>query len=472
MRGDFAAHSPAPTYHVVTETSIGLHPPVVASHRLRLMIPLKHTWCARHFVLAALIIAAIPSSSVAQSATSALTLRGLLDSVSASFPAIQAAQQRIRATEASRRSAGAFSNPMASYQVENTRFPGGGSIAGIDRETMAMLTLPLEPLYQRGPRVRQANALVESARADADAVRQGLLRDAAHAFYRVARAQSRVAALEDVGRWLDTLAAYNRARVQEGVTAEADLIRTELERDRALIEASLQLADLARARAELMAFITAAPTQSSTRVVPPGQPFNIELLSVDSASRRSRPELRAARARVDAADASIAVERKMLFREVGATLGAKQMMGTTSMIAGLSVPFPLFDRNAGQVSRAIAERDAERLDLAAATRMADAQFLGAVNAIRILSVQASRLAAPNGGILVRAEQAEQIALGAYREGAVSLLQVLDATRARSEARIAYFDLVFSQHEAVIDLLFASGQDLHASLTRLNTESHP
>ena len=152
----------------------------------------------------------------------------------------------------------------------------------------------------------------------------------------------------------------------------------------------------------------------------------------------------------------------MLFRELGATIGTKQMMGTTSMIAGLSLPVPLFNQNRGEVSRATAERDAARRDFAASTGLVESEYAGAAEAVRILTEQATRLASgPDGDFLARAQQSERIALGAYREGAVSLLQVLDASRARSEARMAYYDLLFAQHEAVVDLLFASGQDIRA-----------
>ena len=36
-------------------------------------------------------------------------------------------------------------------------------------------------------------------------------------------------------------------------------------------------------------------------------------------------------------------------------------------------------------------------------------------------------------------------------------------------RVAYADLLYSQHDAVIDFLFASGQDLRASVARLTTD---
>ena len=199
-------------------------------------------------VLAALTATVwIPSPAGGQ-ANGGLTLRALLDTVAAAFPTIEASRLRVSAAEASRRTAGAFSNPMFSYQVDNASSSNGGQAPVIDREAMTMVTVPLEPLYQRGARVRQASALVQAAKADADATRQQVLRDAAHAFYRVARAEARVAAVQGLREWMDTLSAYNRSRVQEGVTAEADLIRAELERDRATIEIATQQAELCARR--------------------------------------------------------------------------------------------------------------------------------------------------------------------------------------------------------------------------------
>jgi cobalt-zinc-cadmium efflux system outer membrane protein len=157
----------------------------------------------------------------------------------------------------------------------------------------------------------------------------------------------------------------------------------------------------------------------------------------------------------------------MLLRQLGATIGTKQMMGTTSMIAGVSFPLPVFERNRGEIARATAERDAAALDLEASTRTARAQLSGAVAAARLLTERAAALtASADTGFLARAEQARRIALGAYREGAVPLIQVLDAARAWSDARMTYFDLLFAQHESILDLLYASGADLRAALTSM------
>jgi cobalt-zinc-cadmium efflux system outer membrane protein len=150
----------------------------------------------------------------------------------------------------------------------------------------------------------------------------------------------------------------------------------------------------------------------------------------------------------------------MLFRDAGATLGAKQMMGTTSMIAGLSIPFPLFDQNRGEVARATAERDVARYDLVAQERAAYADAAGAAAAARLLAERAMALGA--GGpdsFLARADEMRRITLGAYREGAVPLLQVLDAARTWGDARLTFYRTLYAQHQAALALVVATGGDL-------------
>jgi cobalt-zinc-cadmium efflux system outer membrane protein len=138
------------------------------------------------------------------------------------------------------------------------------------------------------------------------------------------------------------------------------------------------------------------------------------------------------------------------------------------MMAGLSLPLPLFDQNRGELARAQGERDAAVADLAAQERVARADVIGATEAAHVLTEQATSLATRDSAgrgaaYLARADEARAIALGAYREGAVSLLQVLDAARAWGEARIAYFRTLYAQHDAVLALIVARGDDLIAPL---------
>ncbi|HEX9563977.1 MAG TPA: TolC family protein [Gemmatimonadaceae bacterium] len=164
-------------------------------------------------------------------------------------------RKRARASRGDRTTAGTFPDPVLTYQVENARFPGSSAILGLDRETSIFATLPLEPIVQRRSRVGRADAEVRAADADFVADTRRVALDAARAWYRAALAQlSLVGALE----WRDglqQLVEYNRPRVAEGVTAEGDLIRVQVERDRAATTATLERVELLRARAELAAFL-------------------------------------------------------------------------------------------------------------------------------------------------------------------------------------------------------------------------
>jgi cobalt-zinc-cadmium efflux system outer membrane protein len=414
--------------------------------------------------------------------TRSFTLRDVLDSALARHPLAEAAQARVRAARGTRTTARSFGNPVLSYEVENAPFPGGSAMPAMPRETMATATLPLESILQRFPRSRSADAAVRAAEADARAARQQLALDASRAFFRTALAQASVAAARDLAAWLDSVVAYNRHRVEEGVAAEADLIRAELERDRAATDATLQEADLARARAELATFLDRRVSSGSGLVVaiddaPLAMPAHVETPGIDASqsdlrlSLARRPDVLAARERLSAAGVAVSTERTMIVRELGATFGAKRTAGTTSMIAGVSMPLPIFDANRGEVARATAERDAAALELAARERAASAEVVGAHEAARLLTERATLLAKGAAGrppLLARADEGRRIALGAYREGAVSLLHVIDAARAWSEARVTFYQALYAQHESIAELLAARGDDLLAELPRLAT----
>ena len=395
-----------------------------------------------------------------------VSLLQVLDSVAARYPSLEAARARIRAARGSRSTAGTLGNPILMYQVDNQPLPGRPA-PPMDRELMLTATLPLEPLYQRWSRVRGANAEIRAAEADAQADRQRIELDATRAFYRMARAQVALTAARDLTAWLDSVVAYNRTRVKEGVAAEADLIRSELERDRAAADATMQEADLARARADLSVFL--GDEQGRFSVVALDAPLAFPTTPAGS----TRPEIRAARERVAAAGAGVTTERTNLIRQLGLTVGTKRTSGTTSLIAGVSMPFPLFDQNRGAIARAAAEREAAAFDLAAQERIGRAEIAGASESARLLTDRARVLAgaAPGQGYLARADEARRIALGAYREGAVPLIQVIDAARAWGEAQLVYYQILYAQHESVVQLLVAAGVDIASTLPTL-AEARP
>ena len=168
------------------------------------------------------------------------------------------------------------------------------------------------------------------------------------------------------------------------------------------------------------------------------------------------------------------VARSTLVRDVSAMAGVKRSVGTTTVLAGVSLPLPLVDQNRGEFARARADRDVASFELAASERRVHAELIGATEAVRLLTARVRVLRGPGDTAspgervryLARADEARLIALGAYREGAVPLLSVLDAARTWGEARMTYYRILYAQHESVVALLAAEGRDLFSEVPAL------
>lgn len=401
------------------------------------------------------------STAVAQTPAE-VGLHAALQRAVAQHPLVEAARARVAGARGARRTARALPNPVLTYWVENLGGPGRGTPNALDRETQVFGTLPLEPLFQRWPRMRGADQDVRAADAELVRARQMVALDAARAFHRVAAAQIAVDAAEDIRSRLAELVTFNQARVEEGVTAEADFIRTWVERDRVAASVTLERVELARARAELATYLGMGLTAfggDSLRVVVEdtavggGEASLRPLAELVSQARKARPDLAAARARAAAARAEVGFQRALTVRQIGATVGAKRTAGATSVLVGVSLPIPLFDRNRGEVQRAASERTAAEQELEWSERQAEADVAAAYEAARLLTDQARRL---RGGFLERAEESRRIALAAYQEGAVSLLQALDASRTLADARVTYYRTLFAQRQSVLELQAAIG----------------
>ena len=434
-------------------------------------------------VAVASAIALLPVDTFSQGAASTNQLR--LDDVLAAaviqHPLVDAARSRLDAAYGTRRTAGVLPNPVFTYWLENATFPGQRPKTPLDTETQLYATLPLEFLYQRGSRTRAASAGVDAATAELAGARQQVARDAARAFFRVAAAQVAVDGADDLRSHLMSLVTYNQHRVREGKAAEADLIRTQVEMDRAEANAALALVELARARAALAPYIAStaraavgapnasrdsAPAPLDSRF-PDSMRVDVDdvaasnsaaplapLANVLATAMLARPDVVAARARVAGAHADATYQRAQTVRQAGLTFGSKRTLGVTSMIASLNIPFPLFDQNRGEIQRATALERAAQSELAWTERLAASEIRSAYAAARALSEQAARL---RGSMLSRADSSRQIAIAAYAEGAVPLLQVIDASRTLSDARQSYYQLMFAQRESLLELRAASGE---------------
>lgn len=392
------------------------------------------------------------------------TLDEVIERAIAEHPSVQAAEARVDAARGARRTAGTWPNPTATYWVEQGATGAGATSAAspvvdFTRETQTYFAFPLEPLFQRGPRVQRADEVVKTAQADVQAARRQVTMDAARLFFRIALAQASLEAAQENRTALDQLVVYNRARVSQGVVAEVDLMRAQVELDRTASSITLSQVELIRSQAELWAFLglpADAPVGFAVTMPGPASVGGLAALAEYVArAREQRAEVAAARARAAAATADIAYQRRQGVRQVGATIGFKRTLGENTFLGGLTVPIPLFDQNRGEVQRATADSLAAQKELALAERTVAAEVRGAYAAAQQLSAQVANL---GGGLVDRAREADRITLAAYQQGAATLLQVIDTARALSDTRLTYSRLVLAQRQSVLELALSVGNE--------------
>jgi len=423
-------------------------------------------------------LAVTGSAVVAQAPASPTTLRtpwtleDVLAAALTQHPVIEAARARVDAARGSRRTAETLPNPIATYAVEDTSFPGQGPTTRLEAERSAYVTFPLEALFQRRPRIDRADEGIRAADAELATAERHTAREVARTFYRVALGQVAVVAAEENRAAVERLVEYLRVRVAEGASPEADLIRAEVERDQTATEVTLADVDLVRARSDLQPFLgSPSPPLDALRVtVDEPSLAGAPLAPIEQFTQHGslRPELVSARAKVGAAQAAVAYERRLVIREAGASFGLKQTSGVNSMIAGLSVSVPIFDRNRGEIDRTTAERLAAERELVWIERVVTAEVTGTYEVARRLSVRVAEL---QRTFLSRAEESSRITSAAYQDGAATLLQALDASRTLAAARLSYSRAVFAQRESLFELMIAAGYDPKTPITtRLDSET--
>ena len=407
------------------------------------------------------------------------TFDDVITTAIARHPLTEAARSRVLAARGERLTSTAFPNPVGTFWVDNTNSGGQLPIATV-REISIYATLPLEPLFERGARIRRADAGVRAADAAFAAAGRQVAVDAAHAFFRQALAQASVAAAEETRAGLKNLVAYNESRVREGAAPGVDLIRAKVELDRAATDVVFAEVDLARSRAELWAFLgnEGSMPASFHLTIPSASPAGISLPPAQDLVKEAlerRPDLIRARARVAEAAADVAYQRKVVVRQVDATFGFKNQSGdptlaaNNSLIAGLSVSLPLFNRNQGEIQRASGEWRAERQDLAWTERTATAEVNGIYDAACRLAAQVDAL---QTSFLTNAEEANRITFSAYQEGGATLLQVFDASRSLAQARLTFYRALLAERQARFDLALAAGEEPAQALTVLRVGSSP
>jgi cobalt-zinc-cadmium efflux system outer membrane protein len=347
---------------------------------------------------------------------------------------LAAAQQTLEAVEANVVVAGAHPNPTLTAQSVKISPQHGVGLGPIYDKPNIDTTVSVSQLIERGDKARWRT---EIAQGQATGVRYDLadlhrqLRSALYStYYDLKLAEEKTAlALETSGLYAQALAAADK-RLAAGDIAPVERARLAVEALRTQSDAEAARAETLRAQ-ETLALLIGQETQAQSLSAEDPWPniSGIQSLSdeqFDALGRR--PDVRAAQARVEAAQAARKLAKSLRTRDV--TLGAQVerfRFEEPGVSYGLSVNIPLFVHYyyEGEIAKAEAEYSAALVAHDKVLATAKSELAKTYASLRATAERTTRM---QEYILPAAKQAADGVEFAYAHGAATLTDLLDARR--------------------------------------------
>lgn len=349
------------------------------------------------------------------------------------------------------RQAGLGPNPRLYVQSEDLRPWADNFDFGSKTEDYGYIGQSFEVDGKRRKRVSVAKARLRQASANRALELRQLAASVITTYWSAVELKRVADLLEDDLKAVDDMVEYHRKRVDAGAMRGVDLLRMQIERDRLKLTYDAAQRDAQQARLELFKSMGTAPTEEPLTSNVEAEP--VPLVIDPQLALQQRPEMEAAQAAVDAAEADVALQKANGVPDPDVFGGYKRNNGDNTAYASLQIPLPVRNRNQGEIERARASLAAAQ----AALRVTQAQIL-----IEVQQAQAN-LAAQSRTVKeslpqLRQHAAENLDLvsQAYRLGGVDLLRFLDAERTRFDVEVSAIRALSQLQQSAAQLQLASG----------------
>ena len=401
-------------------------------------------------VRAVLAAAVLPAGAGAQ--TLSLTESQALVRLSIESPRVQAVRAAVDVARAEVLAAGRWPNPRVTFNRE--------SVAGI-AENMLMVAQVLPVAGRRRLEVGAASARVGAASSRADDQVRRLRADLRLAFTDLWTAQARERELARSRDQLRDLADVLGRREAGGESAGFDRLRAEREVIDVEADRAAAVTERAQAQGVLASFFPSAPAAGAIDAVRPDQAPAM-LPPVEELVTRAetvRGELVALQRELEGASFMERAAGRRRIPEPEVVAGTKSSnagAGDVGSIVSVHLTVPLFDRGRPERAAALARAaqvtaDAEALRLTVRTQ---------IGAWRAAVVERRAIADRyRAAVNASADEIERIAQVSYDNGERGILELLDAHRTASSARVRQAMLDAAVREAEIELEFVSGWEI-------------
>jgi cobalt-zinc-cadmium efflux system outer membrane protein len=164
------------------------------------------------------------------------------------------------------------------------------------------------------------------------------------------------------------------------------------------------------------------------------QSLSVNLDDLRARALNLRPDLLAAQQSTRAAQSQIALAKANAKVDLTTTLSYSHVSDLSSLSASFSIPIPVFDRNQGEIARtrSVLTQSQENAQAASGAVLTDVR-----NNYEAFSTNQKIVQLYLSGYLKQAQDSRDISEYAYKRGAASLLDFLDAERSYRSTQLSY-----------------------------------
>jgi cobalt-zinc-cadmium efflux system outer membrane protein len=379
--------------------------------------------------------ALMPSFSQAKEQTPTFDLDHIINLALERNPAIAGAQSVIQQDEGRRTQAGAYPNPTL----------GGGTGSGALRDpttggprvTEYNLTLhqTVEWPGMRAARKDAAEAGLAGATVGLDEAKLNLIAEVKQIFYELLLAERTVDLLQQNLEIVQEVARIVKARVRSGEGPQFESVKAEVE----VLKAKQEMTKAKNVvRVKLVGLDTLTSGALGPRYKVQGDFRSLrEHLDPEQMAARDlsqHPVLKRHGKLVEQAEFTVSKERQARVPNVTFFGGYARDAGREAVIAGASLPTPLWYLQQGHIATALGTQRKEESELLRARN----EINRAINQhAREAETAQEQILVYEEGLLKQAQEALRIAQLSFRQGASSLLDVLDAQRVQRQITVDY-----------------------------------
>jgi outer membrane protein, heavy metal efflux system len=354
--------------------------------------------------------------------------------------ALQAARSTILQNQALETTANLRPNPVLSWDAQFLPIFQPDKFTGDYIDNQAQFDLGLGYTFERGKkrqhRLQAAKDVTDASRSTvADNERQ-LVYNVSQQVVAVILAQSTIDfTQQDLDSFQKTV-DISEARYKAGDMSEGDLLKIKLQKlqfENDFFSAKLSKVQALASLRQFLGF-ESVPDNYDVEGELDYQAVHAGLDDLKALALRTRPDLQAAEKNVAAARSAELLAEANGKRDLGASFNYSHVAATNTGAFFFNIQLPIFDRNQGEIART---RFVITQNQELASETSQQVLTDVVDAFSALRTSEQIVQLYQGGYVQQAKQSRDISEYAYKRGAASLLDYLDAERTYRSNQLAY-----------------------------------